>query len=48
LPEGGSSALTRGVRFTAIFAQSDLLAIATIKELRADGVGFPAEVSVVG
>ena len=40
--------LTRGVRFTAIFAQSDLLAIGAIKELRAHGIGVPEEVSVVG
>ena len=46
--EGVRRLLERGARFTAIFAQSDLIAIGAIQMLRAHGLGVPDDVSVVG
>ena len=50
--EGGRSAMTRllesGGRFTALFAQSDLLALGAIAELQARNLSVPGDVSVVG
>jgi len=50
--EGGRAAMSRllasGRRFTAVFAQSDLLALGAIAELQAHGVAVPRDVSVVG
>jgi len=50
--EGGRAATSRllksGRRFTAIFAQSDLLALGAIAELQARGLAVPREVSIVG
>jgi LacI family transcriptional regulator len=40
--------LERGEPFTALFAQSDLIALGAIRELRARGLGVPEHVSVVG
>jgi DNA-binding LacI/PurR family transcriptional regulator len=40
--------LDRGRHFTAIFAQSDLLALGAISELRERGMEIPAELSVIG
>jgi DNA-binding LacI/PurR family transcriptional regulator len=46
--EGVSRLLGAGVEFTAIFAQSDLLAIGAMTALRAHGKTVPEDVSVVG
>jgi LacI family transcriptional regulator len=50
--EGGRSAMARllksGRRFTAVFAQSDLIALGAIAELHARGLSVPRDVSVVG
>jgi LacI family transcriptional regulator len=50
--EGGREAagrlLDRGEPFTALFAQSDLIALGAMRELRARGLGVPDDVSVVG
>jgi LacI family transcriptional regulator len=50
--EGGRTAaarlLDRGVSFTALFAQSDLIALGAIRELRTRGLRVPEDVSVVG
>lgn len=40
--------LERGEPFTALFAQSDLIALGAIRELRARGLRVPEDVSVVG
>lgn len=50
--EGGRAAmlelLRSGRKFTAVIAQSDLLALGAIAELQANGRSVPADVSVVG
>jgi len=50
--EGGAAAMSRLLgsrrRFTAVFAQSDLLALGAISELQARGYAIPRDVSVVG
>jgi LacI family transcriptional regulator len=50
--EGGRAAMQKllrsGPRFTALFAQSDLLAVGAIAELHASGLAVPDDVSVVG
>jgi LacI family transcriptional regulator len=50
--EGGRQAMARlldaGRRFTAVFAQSDLLAVGAIAELQAHGLAVPGDVSMVG
>jgi DNA-binding LacI/PurR family transcriptional regulator len=51
LEEGRAAAarlLERGEGFTALFAQSDLIALGAIRELRARGLAVPEDVSVVG
>jgi LacI family transcriptional regulator len=40
--------LASGVPFTAIFAQSDLIALGAIRRLRLEGLNVPNDVSVVG
>jgi LacI family transcriptional regulator len=45
---GAAHLLDRGPPFTAIFAQSDLLALGTISELRARAMTVPGDVSVLG
>lgn len=51
-PDSGQAAAARllasGARFTALFAQSDLLALGALTALRAAGRRVPEEVSVVG
>lgn len=51
-PESGRTAaaqlLDRGEDFTALFAQSDLLAVGAMAELRSRGIRVPEEVSIVG
>jgi DNA-binding LacI/PurR family transcriptional regulator len=51
-PESGRAAaarlLDRGVRFTALFAHSDLTALGAIRQLRLSGLGVPQDVSIVG
>jgi LacI family transcriptional regulator len=50
--EGGRAAmldlLRSGRKFSAVFAQSDLLAVGAIAELHAKGVSVPGDISVVG
>jgi len=50
--EGGRETMARllesGRRFTAVFAQSDLLALGAMAELQAHGLSVPRDVSVVG
>jgi LacI family transcriptional regulator len=50
--EGGRAAMQQllqsGRTFTAVFAQSDLLALGAIAELQAKGLAVPADVSVIG
>ena len=50
--ESGRAAVARllasGVRFTAVFAQSDLIALGAIRELRVAGLRVPEDVSVIG
>lgn len=50
--EGGRSAMRQlrlsGRRFTAVFAQSDLLALGAIAELQANGLSVPGDISVIG
>jgi LacI family transcriptional regulator len=50
--EGGQAAaarlLDRGASFTALFAQSDLIALGAMRELRVRGLRVPEDVSVVG
>jgi LacI family transcriptional regulator len=51
LEEGRAAAarlLDQGESFTALFAQSDLIALGAIRELRARGLRVPEDVSVVG
>jgi LacI family repressor for deo operon, udp, cdd, tsx, nupC, and nupG len=40
--------IDRGSAFTAVFAQSDLLALGAISELRSRGIRVPDDVSVIG
>lgn len=42
------SAIARGLRFDAVFAVSDLIAIGTIRALTRSGMRVPEDVSVVG
>jgi len=50
--EGGRAAMVHllqsGHKFTALFAQSDLLALGAIAELQAHGLSVPGDISVVG
>jgi LacI family transcriptional regulator len=50
--EGGKAMVAQllesGSRFTALFAQSDLLALGAMAELQARGLSVPGDVSVVG
>jgi DNA-binding LacI/PurR family transcriptional regulator len=50
--EGGRTAMRElmasGVRFTALFAQSDLLALGAIAEIHARGLSVPGDISIVG
>lgn len=50
--EGGRAAmlelLRKGRRFSAVFAQSDLLAVGAIAELHARGLSVPGDISVIG
>jgi LacI family transcriptional regulator len=51
LETGGAAAarlLARGAAFTALFAQSDLIALGAIRQLREAGLRVPDDVSVVG
>jgi DNA-binding LacI/PurR family transcriptional regulator len=51
-PEEGRAAarhlLSAGTAFTAVFAQSDLLALGAIAELRDAGLRVPEDVSIIG
>jgi DNA-binding LacI/PurR family transcriptional regulator len=51
-PEGGREAarrlLSTIIPFTAIFAQSDLLALGAITEIRANGLRVPEDISIIG
>lgn len=42
------SAIARGVKFDAVFAASDLIAIGAIRALTRSGINIPSDVSVVG
>lgn len=50
--EGGRAAMARllasRTRFSAVFAQSDLIALGAIAELQARGLSVPGDVSIVG
>src|SRR5207248_8861275 len=45
---GGWQLRQTGRWFTAVFAQSDLLALGAIAELQANGLSVPGDVSVIG
>ncbi|MFL5761116.1 MAG: LacI family DNA-binding transcriptional regulator [Thermomicrobiales bacterium] len=51
-PEGGQIAtehlLASGIGFTAIFAQSDLLALGAMTAIRARGLRVPEDISIIG
>jgi DNA-binding LacI/PurR family transcriptional regulator len=42
------SAIARGLKFDAVFAASDLIAIGAIRALTRSGINVPVDVSVVG
>lgn len=46
--EAASRLLDSGVEFTALFAQTDLIAFGAMRELTARGVSVPRDISVIG